>query len=316
MGGGAEGSGSRYAALLQLVSSDVFASQMLNVQDRNLQTTFPCCSSFNLAYATCSPTSRCNRSRWACLNKCHLRWLDAAVVRDGCCTFDGSDCSNVDPASNAQCQYLLADCEQCGGSWQSLYKPTASPTSASTPAPTAYPTTASTAKPTSNHISCPPIGSNVSISSGHIIVSLSSSDTLCGIYIQSGTNLIPYARSYDSNLWEAAPGPLASHQSDILCSGSECGIQLPPLDSQNNSYVILTKDGSMDQRKEIAKFLQMATVGPRKDEILSLDNLNWGEDARAQYVRSQIDAPATSHREYYRKRANTKVRAIQVFGFH
>ena len=51
----------------------------------------------------------------------------------------------------------------------------------------------------------------------------------------------------------------------------------------------------------------MTTFGPKKDEIVALDNLNWGEGARAQYVRDQMDIAGTSHREYFRKRANTKV---------
>ncbi|KAL7527648.1 hypothetical protein ACHAXR_002788 [Thalassiosira sp. AJA248-18] len=63
----------------------------------------------------------------------------------------------------------------------------------------------------------------------------------------------------------------------------------------------------MDNKKQIASFLEMTTFGPKMSEIEALDNLpSWGTEERAQYVRDQMDMDATSHREYFRKRTNSK----------
>jgi len=63
----------------------------------------------------------------------------------------------------------------------------------------------------------------------------------------------------------------------------------------------------MEEQKQIATFLEMVTFGPKKSEILALLNEgDWGPETRASYVRKQMDIDATSHREYFRRRANTK----------
>jgi hypothetical protein len=62
----------------------------------------------------------------------------------------------------------------------------------------------------------------------------------------------------------------------------------------------------MDNSKQVARFLEMTTFGPKKSEIQQLDNANWGPNARAQHLRNQIDLPATSHREHWRQRTNSK----------
>lgn len=54
----------------------------------------------------------------------------------------------------------------------------------------------------------------------------------------------------------------------------------------------------------------MTTFGPKRSEIdaMAADG-TWATTAaamRAAHIRSQIDSPKTSHREYFRKRANTK----------
>lgn len=47
-------------------------------------------------------------------------------------------------------------------------------------------------------------------------------------------------------------------------------------------------------------------------EIDELDDGLWGEVSMAQYLKNQVGLNATSHREYYRKRANAKVDASQL----
>merc|ERR1719356_1404311 len=41
------------------------------------------------------------------------------VLRNGCCSWEGEDCSSWNPENNPNCQYKQSDCENnCGGSWQ------------------------------------------------------------------------------------------------------------------------------------------------------------------------------------------------------
>lgn len=155
-------------------------------------------------------------------------------------------------------------------------------------------------------LACPLPGEPmVTTSAGMKSVSAAAADTFCGIFLrkQSG-DLIPLARSYHGEEWEAAPGPLACPTEDVNATN----VLLPDLQDANDSYVILSKDGSMDDLSQIAKFLEMTTFGVKMSEIDAL-SASWSFDsaaARAQYLRQQMDAPATSHREYWRLRTNSK----------
>ncbi|KAL7543207.1 hypothetical protein ACHAXR_012486, partial [Thalassiosira sp. AJA248-18] len=166
----------------------------------------------------------------------------------------------------------------------------------------------SSTEPFVQAISCPSIGSSKVTASSTKIVSLSDASTFCGIFIQTSSGgLIPYARSYNGYDWESSPGPLAASSDSISYSGDDCIIMLPDLEDTTASYVVLAKDGaSSDVRKDIARFLEMTTFGTKISEIDALDTGYWDDTARASYVREQMDMPKTSHREYFRQRANRK----------
>ena len=137
-------------------------------------------------------------------------------------------------------------------------------------------------------------------------------NTYCGIFIKrSSQALIPFARTYNLYEWEASPGPHASPSSGIDCTtppGNECDIELPTLSDVTDSYIILAMDRLPDKQKQIASFLEMTSFGPKMEEITSLESTTilWDDSDRATFIRNQIDMPATSHREYYRERTNTK----------
>lgn len=164
----------------------------------------------------------------------------------------------------------------------------------------------STESPTSSSATCPPAGTQVDLSSGSVSILQSSTDTICGVYISTDSSLIPFARSYDGKDWEAAPGPRASPPGGIECSGSNCSIQLPALQNANHKYVLLSKDGSAADREKIARFLEFTTFGPKMSEINALDDGSFDEASMAQHLKTQMGVAATSHREYYRKRTNSK----------
>ncbi|KAL7542550.1 hypothetical protein ACHAXR_011864 [Thalassiosira sp. AJA248-18] len=181
------------------------------------------------------------------------------------------------------------------------HPPTLSPSKSPTNAPTQQPTTS----PTIQVVDCPVVGDPMAIvSSGFKSVPVAADNAFCGIFLrkQSG-DLIPLARSYNGQNWEPAPGPLASPADDVNATN----ILLPDPQDPSDEYVILSKNGTMGNRTqlEIAKFLELATFGPKKSEIDALEG-SWGAAKRAQYVRAQMDLPATSHREYWRKRTNSK----------
>lgn len=94
--------------------------------------TTTCCSSSSLGYASCMSSSTCNKSLKNCKKCSGGKWLAVPIVRDGCCSFGGSDCSAIDPTTNSQCQYLSSDCIGCGGQWVPLN---------ATPRPTIAPST-------------------------------------------------------------------------------------------------------------------------------------------------------------------------------
>ncbi|KAL7542499.1 hypothetical protein ACHAXR_011825, partial [Thalassiosira sp. AJA248-18] len=159
-------------------------------------------------------------------------------------------------------------------------------------------------------ISCPSTGSSKITAPGNKIASPAGTDVYCGIFIQKGGSgaLIPYTRSYNNHEWEASPGPLAIPADGIACTAVDCDLVLPDLEDDGDTYIILAKDGAQDDKYQIASFLELTTFGPKKSEIQALlDNGSWDEAARAQHIRAQMDLPATSHREYFRKRLNAKV---------
>jgi len=138
----------------------------------------------------------------------------------------------------------------------------------------------------------------------------SSATSFCGIFIQlTSGNLIPYARSYSAHDWEAAPGPKAAPSSGIVCGDTACSVDLPPPSS--GSYVIMTKlTSTLTDEEKIARFLEMTTFGPQRAEINDILNAvggeGFGETERAAAVRTQMDLPKSSHREYFRRNSNPK----------
>ena len=161
-------------------------------------------------------------------------------------------------------------------------------------------------------LSCPPVGASKVTASGTKLIPMS--EDYCGIFIQtSAGDLIPYARSYSGNDFEASPGPMAIHSDSIICSVADCNIELSGLEDPLSFYILLSKNGTSSttgasdvRRKDIARFLGLTTFGPKMSEIDTLDTGSWDDAARALYVREQFDMPKTSHREYFRKRSNTK----------
>ena len=78
--------------------------------------------------------------------------------------------------------------------------------------------------------------------------------------MKADKSLIPFARSYDGNEWEAAPGPLAINAKGLVCASGSCSILLPALENVGDSYIMFTKNSSQDDRTRIARFLEQVRV--------------------------------------------------------
>ena len=94
------------------------------------------------------------------------------------------------------------------------------------------------------------------------------------------------------------------------CYTNVCKVQLPDL-GENEEYVLTSYDHSLPQsRDEVARFLESATFGTTTAD---LDNWNYDADLDqiiTAWVADQMDVsktPILSHREYWRRRANSRV---------
>ncbi len=209
---------------------------------------------------------------------------------------------------------------------QTTFAPTASPTIQPTPAQTIgstpEPTVVTHAPTTSLVIPCPEVGETVELSPGSVILGIADVSSLCSVtkVISRSNTVIPLVRSYDLNEWETSPGDVAASHFDnevILCYDQGCQINLPNLES-GETYILTTKTYSTSNRDEFARFLETASFGSTASE---LDNMEaaLGDDGPmgviVDYVESQMDeniVPATIHREFWRRRANPRVRFLIV----
>lgn len=184
----------------------------------------------------------------------------------------------------------------------------------------------------SKTVACPyPDGPPIFLSSGLISIQKASPGILCTLTAASLNNsvvssVVPLARSYDGFDWERAAGEIATafhrHQS-WSCSSvySRCQITLPPLQN-GTAYRLASYSRTLSPRNEIARFLETATFGTTQSELAQFYNItrngvNTGnlQTRMARWVWRQMNVSLvgmTSHREFWRLRANMRVSAIAI----
>ena len=204
------------------------------------------------------------------------------------------------------------------------HKTTSSPTRSPTLNPTdrevLEPTATPTSKPSTNILrSCPSVGFQTTLDVTSAILVQAGASTLCTltkvVLDNDGDVLrnIPLARSYNNNNWEVAGGDLASviFANGISCYSRGCQIDVPS-PKQREEYRLVALSHSLDKRDEIARFLETSTFGIKREELDSLDGAS-GQTPYStivNWMQSQMDTgntTITSHREYWRKRANPRV---------
>jgi hypothetical protein len=155
---------------------------------------------------------------------------------------------------------------------------------------------------------CPTFEGSFDIfTSGLVEISNSNPNTLCTVTeITSGSFLKPVARSYNGMNWEVSPGDYSSV--DVACGANRtCNVSLPLLATGSRFQITSFRPPSYSVSDEVARFLEQATFGPTSRDIsfftgravLQLSFANWVKT-------QQTSVPLTSHREYYRRRVNSR----------
>jgi hypothetical protein len=199
--------------------------------------------------------------------------------------------------------------------------PTKAPTFKPTELKTKYPTAEPSSRPSTVHKTyCPPLGSS------HVVVDESSSIlarigsnalcTLTKVTLEDGNvvKTMPLARSYNQHDWEVSAGKLAASvfPNGINCYSSGCQVDLPP-SQPNEEYRLKSFSKSLSARYTFARFLETATFGILSEDLDGLAQGNGQGSAIANWIRTQMNllsTPMTSHRAYWREKANPRVSSI------
>ena len=179
----------------------------------------------------------------------------------------------------------------------------------------------------SSILSCPyPDDPPIFISDGEVNIQKASPGILCTLTTavlndnSVVTSLVPLARSYDGFDWERAAGGGVSvtlyRNQSWNCDFSSCQITLPPL-QDGMTYRLASYNRALPERDEIARFLESTTFGPTQVELDQFYNITDNgtrtdnlQTRMAHWVWRQMDVSQvgmTSHREFWRKRANMRV---------
>ena len=153
-------------------------------------------------------------------------------------------------------------------------------------------------------------------------IAISSSNTLCTLILISNESdhdsesLIPVARSYEGNNWEAVNGP---YKVEFFCEEIYCNISFPTLNPLQYSFSLTTFSHDFSLQDTASRFLEQTTFGSTNADIASLTNdISNEQDLQInflQWIDSQMySTPPTSHREHYRKNIKTRYRSTERIG--
>ncbi|KAI2512165.1 Protein of unknown function (DUF1501) [Fragilaria crotonensis] len=155
---------------------------------------------------------------------------------------------------------------------------------------------------------CPSFEGSFDIyTSGLVEVSNSNQNSLCTITeITKDSFLKPVARSYNGMNWEASPGDYSAVAIACGASGS-CNVSLPLLPAGSRFQITTFKPPSYTVSDEVARFLEQATFGPTLNDISLFTSSSILQLSFANWIKTQqASVPLTSHREYYRRRVNSR----------
>ena len=151
------------------------------------------------------------------------------------------------------------------------------------------------------------------LSSGRVRLKPALIGQVCVLISGNGQVL---GRSYDRNAWESS----TNGKSPIECEkNSHCSVEVPEGvefrlhsygESETGSMVAAGRSLAKSKgysHEAVSRFLVQATFGPTKEEIENFDY------SYATWIRKQMKLPPTSHRQYFRERANVPAKLEQTF---
>lgn len=207
---------------------------------------------------------------------------------------------------------------------KTTYAPTITPTSSPTDlidAGTSSPTEVPTAMPSlSNAMACPQVADGyVELLPGPVMLQRSS--TMCIITKAdvdangTKTEVAPVARSSNGGDWEKHAGEFAEsllYDQEFADYDVGCQISLPVLAPGQKYFIASYADSSRrlsavdEERKKLAHLLEQATFGTTLSALNEWTKGPVTNETVAEWIKEQMALPATSHRAYFRKRANPR----------
>mmetsp|Transcript_662 Transcript_662/g.1594 ORF Transcript_662/g.1594 Transcript_662/m.1594 type:complete len:2342 (-) Transcript_662:143-7168(-) len=170
--------------------------------------------------------------------------------------------------------------------------------------------------------SCPAVGETAKIiSEGTVELQAAAAGSLCLLVLTDDVkNFLPVARSYDENDWDRyIQTGKVSLGAEMDCTGSLCSVTLPAPYKPSLQYKLVAFEHTMEEKDEIARFLEQATFGPTRDDIASVMALTGSNTVAkmASWIQQQQDSSLTSpssHREFFRKHANAQFERSSKYG--
>jgi hypothetical protein len=213
--------------------------------------------------------------------------------------------------------------------------PTLSPFSPQLMQPTKSPSARRTLAPTTSAITCPTIGNlPVSLSSNTVMIQFSAAGMLCTLVkVTVDTNssnitaIVPLARSYDGFAWELSPGDYAASFAStniFQCYDRGCQFKLPITTSSNEWFQLRSYQYNLPEMDQYARMLERTSFGITQSDLKAISSLpsavtgNVTTDAlsykMAQWIQTQMTSNVTSHREFWRQRANPRLQGPSTVG--
>jgi hypothetical protein len=184
-------------------------------------------------------------------------------------------------------------------------------------------------------LSCPLIGNApMTLLSNTVMVKFADAAMLCTLVkvttdANSGnvTAIVPLARSYDGFMWELAAGDYAASFSTaniFQCYDRGCQFYLPSSTSSSESFQLRSYQYNLSETDQIARMLERTSFGITRSDLTAVSSLsstgmgNATTDVlsykMAQWVRIQMMSNVTSHREFWRQRANPRILGPSIVG--
>ena len=176
---------------------------------------------------------------------------------------------------------------------------------------------------------CPAVGSSTAIPTSETTIRIpvvSNANELCTLVrhtIATGLQRVPVTRSYATRDWEVSAGLYSNiDQSGLAvdCAPADgtpgvCDITLPTsptLEVGTQEYILESFERSLSSEATAARFLEQSTFGSTRSDIDAL--VASGNDFESWLSNQMYSIPASTMREFYRKRVNPKYENSYVFG--